>query len=82
MAAVEVQHCGGEAVDFHLRVAFDQSDDALWLLAESIARGLDAVAADVEQSAAAGLDMIADVGRVVVEVAEEACHRAQLADTA
>ena len=80
LAAGEVEHRRGQAIDFHLRIAVDQADDARRLLAEAVARGLDAVAADIEQRAAAALHLVADVGGIVVEVAEEACHGAQLAD--
>ena len=54
----------------------------LRFLPEAVAGGLDAVAADVEERSAAALDLVADVGRVVVEVAEESCDGAQLADAA
>ena len=46
------------------------------LAAEEQARQVDAVAADVVQRSAAGLADVADVGRVVVEVAEPALDRA------
>ena len=49
---------------------------------ESVARGLDAVAADIEQGSAAGLDVIANVGGIVVEVAEESGYGTQLTDAA
>ena len=71
-----------QAVDLHLGIAVDEADDAAGSWPESVARGLDAVAADIEQGAAAGLDVIADVGGIVVEVAEKSGDRPQLADAA
>ena len=63
-------------------IAVDEGDNAGGLLREGIARCVDEVAADVHQGAAAALDLVADVGRVDVEVAEEADDGAQFADAA
>ena len=59
-----------------------ERDHAPRLLAEGEARGLNAVAADVVDAAAARFHAVADVGRVDVEVAEMRVHGAQFADAA
>ena len=66
----------------HLRIAVDEGDHACGLLGKGIARRVNKVAADVHQGAAAALNLVADVGRVDVEVAEEADDGAKLADAA
>ena len=71
VAGREVEDRGGEAVGVELGVTVDEAADAGGLLGEAGARGLDAVAADVIEGAAAGFRNIADVGGVGVEVAEE-----------
>ena len=48
--------------------------------AKRIARGLDAVAANVVERAAARLHLVANVGRIGIEVAESRDHRTQLPD--
>lgn len=63
-------------------VAFDEAGDPVGQAAEGVAGGVDAVASNVEECAAAAVDLIADVGGVVVEVAEEAGDGAELADAA
>ena len=78
----EVEERGGEAISVELRVAVDEAGDAGGFLVEAGARSLDAVAADVVESAAAGFWSIADVGGVSVEVAEESGDGAELADAA
>ena len=59
-----------------------QGDDAGGLLREGVARCVDEVAADVHEGAAAAFGLVADVGRVGVEVAEEADDGAKFADAA
>ena len=66
----------------HLGIAVDAGDDAGGLLCECVARCVDEVAADVHESAAAAFDLVADVGRVDVEVAEEANDGAEFSDAA
>ena len=63
-----------------LRIALDAGDDARGLLREGVAGGVNEVAADVHERAAAGFDLVADVGWVEVEVAEEANDGAEFAD--
>jgi hypothetical protein len=56
----------------HLRIVIDAGDNPSGLRGERIARCMDEIAADVHQSAPAALDLIADVLRIHVVVAEEA----------
>ena len=72
VAGGKVEQRRGQPVGAELRIAIESGDDARRLLAEGVARGLDAVAADVVERAAAGFDLVADVGGVDVEVAEDA----------
>ena len=60
-------------------IAVDEGNHADGLLGEGEARCLDEIAANVHQRAAAGIQAVADVCRIDVEVAEEAEDRAQLA---
>jgi len=62
------------------RIAIHEADDAFWFLTESVARSLDAVAADVEERSSSAFDLIADVAGIVVVVAEESGDGAKLAD--
>ena len=66
----------------HLGVAVDTGDNAGGLLCKCKARCMDEVATDVQEGATAALDMVADAGRVSVEVAEEAEDRAEFSDAA
>ena len=66
----------------HIGVALQQGHRAARLLAEDEAGGVDGIAADIEQPAAAPRTHITDVGRVAIEIAEEAHDGAQLADAA
>ena len=71
-----------QPVGAHLRIAIDKRNHAPRLLAEDEPRGLNAVAADVVHGAAARLNLVADVRRVDIEVAEVRIDRAQFADAA
>ena len=82
LAGGVIEDGGGEAVGMHLRVALQQGHDAARLLAEDEAGGVDGIAADIEQAAAAPGAHVADVGGVAVEIAEEAHDGAQFADAA
>ena len=79
-ASRELEHRGGEAVGVERGVAVDGGDDARGLGGEGEAGGLDHVAADVHERAAADVGAVADVGGVDVEVAEAAGHGAKFAD--
>ena len=66
----------------HFGVALDDGHHAAGFLAEDEARGVDGIAADIEEGAAAPGEHIADVGGVAIEVAEETHGGAQIADAA
>ena len=76
----EVQKRRSQAVDVHLRIALDKTNHARWLLPEGVTRCVDKVAADVVECAAARFHMVANVGRVIIEIAEEASDGADFAD--
>src|ERR1700683_4677944 len=79
MAGGELEKCRGEPVGAHFGITVDAGDDASWFLRESVARGVDEVAADVHERAATGFHLVADVGRIDVEVAEETPNGAEFA---
>ncbi len=79
-AVAEVDQRAGQAVGAERRVAVDERDAARRLGLEEEAPGDDGVAADVVEAAAADVGLVADVGRVDVDVAEEHLHGAQRAD--
>src|SRR4051812_24550671 len=81
-ARVEREYAAHENVDAELRIAHDRALDAVRLAVEQQPRQADAVAADVVQRATAGLDDVADVARVVVEVPEPALDGGEPADPA
>ena len=80
LATGKVENCRGEPVGAQLGIAIDAGDDASGLLRECVARGVDQVAADIHECAAAALHFVADIGRVDIEVAEDAGDGAQFSD--
>src|ERR1700691_5737320 len=82
MTGGEVEKCSGEPVGVHLGITVDAGNHASWLLRESVARGVDEIAAYVHERATAGFNLVADVGWVDIEVAEETHDRAEFADAA
>ena len=63
-------------------IALHQSHHPRRLLPKRIPRRMNAIAADVQQSAPAALHMVADIAGVIVEVAEESNNRPKLSDAA
>ncbi len=80
VATIELHQRRSEPINLHRRVAIDGGNDALRLLPEGVSRGLNAVAANIHQRSAAPVNIVANVGRVSVEVAEAAHDGAQFAD--
>ena len=78
----KLQYGGSQPVDVNCRIAIDVSEHAQWLRVVEEPRQRDRVAADVHQSAAAHVSLIAYVLRVVVEVRKLRVDRTQLADAA
>ena len=66
----------------HLRVAINKGNDASGLLCESVARCVDEVAADVHEGTTSALNLVTNVGRVDVEITEEAADGAEFPDAA
>ena len=80
LAGREVENGRSEAIGVHLRIAVDAGNDARGLLLERVARGMDEVTADIHESAAAALNLVADIRRIDIEVAEDANDRADFPD--
>jgi len=78
----EVHKCGSEAVRPHIRIAVDNGDHAGGLAAEEKAGHRDGIAADIHERSAADLAYVADILRIVVEVAEVARNGSKFTDSA
>jgi len=76
------QNSRSEAVYLGLGIALDTSDDANWFCSEGQAGGMNEIAADVEQPAAARRKVVADVGGIGVVVAVNTGDGAELANAA
>ncbi len=80
LTAGEIENRRRQAIDSRLRIPVDTADDSRGLCCESKSRCVDKVAAYVHQSASAEFNVIADVRRIDVEVAEEADDGAKFSD--
>src|SRR6266545_3684411 len=80
--AAEVEHHRREPVDAERRAFLDQRTYSPRLVAVDHPRRVDEIAPDVEDASAAVLFLVADVARIVVEIAEVADDRSHLADLA
>ena len=82
MSRAVVEEQRSQPVGAHVGVALDGAGHAQRLTAEDESRGVDQVAPDVHECAAAELGPVANVRRVAIGVAERPEHRSHLADAA
>ena len=82
MSRAVVEEQRGQPVGAHVGVALDGAGHPQRLTAEDESRGVDQVAADVHERAAAELRPVANVRRVAIGVAERPEDRSHLADAA
>ena len=80
VAGAEVEQHRRHAIHLEDGIPVDESQETIGLPVEDEPADVDQIAADVHQPAATECRDVADVGRGVVEVAEVAQDRPQLAD--
>src|SRR5581483_652558 len=68
VAGGEIENHRCQAIDLHLRVSLDQRDNTRGLFSVDQPRGRDGIAADIEQTAAADIRIVADIAGVAIEV--------------
>ena len=81
-ALAKVHQRADQTVGLEFRVTLDQRNRAHRFAAEQQARGDDGIAADVVQRAAADIGLVADIGRIAVEIRKVGLDRAQVAQSA
>jgi len=82
LACRKVKNGRSQPIGMHLWVAFDKRYDTRWFLRKRIARRMNEVTADIHQRATAAFDLIANVRRIDIKIAEISNNRAEFADMA